>query len=104
MPTRNARNGTLFTSFGRISIKSAKFKNDNNPIDPECDCYTCKNYSRGYLNHLFRAKEITYIRLSTIHNLHYYLTLMKKIRQAIQTSSFQQFKKEFYNKREYSNN
>ena len=104
MPTRNARNGTLFTSFGRISIKSAKFKNDNNPIDPECDCYTCKNYSRGYLNHLFRAKEITYIRLSTIHNLRYYLTLMKKIRQAIQTSSFQQFKKEFYNKREYSNN
>jgi queuine tRNA-ribosyltransferase len=99
MPTRNARNGTLFTSFGKINIKSAKYIMDENPIDPECDCHTCKNYSRGYINHLFRSKELTYFRLASLHNLHYYLTLMKQIREAILLNRFSEFKKEFYAKR-----
>ncbi len=100
MPTRNARNGTLFTSFGKINIKSAKYKEDSNPIDSNCQCYTCQNYSRAYLNHLYRAKEITYYRLSTLHNLHYYLDLMKGAREAILNQQFEEFRKDFYNKRE----
>jgi len=99
MPTRNARNGTLFTTFGRLNIKAAKFKLDDSPIDKECECYTCKNYSRGYLNHLFRAKELTFYRLASLHNLHYYLTLTKKAREAILENRFEEFKKEFYEKR-----
>ncbi len=99
MPTRNARNGTLFTTFGRLSIKSAKYKRDDTPIDSACDCYTCRNYSRGYLNHLYRAKEITYIRLATIHNLYYYMSLVKGAREAIQRGEFSKFRKEFYENR-----
>ncbi|NOX15108.1 MAG: tRNA guanosine(34) transglycosylase Tgt [Epsilonproteobacteria bacterium] len=99
MPTRNARNGTLFTSFGKLNIKAAKFKLDDDPIDKECDCYTCKNYSRGYINHLFRSRELTYFRLASLHNLHYYLKLMKQMREAILKNRFQEFKKEFYAKR-----
>ncbi len=99
MPTRNARNGTLFTSFGKINIKSAKYIHDDNHIDKECNCFTCKHYSRGYLNHLFRAKELTYFRLASLHNLHYYLNLMKQMRKAILSNRFQEFKKEFYSKR-----
>ncbi len=100
MPTRNARNATIFTSFGKINIKAAKFKLDDNPLDDECSCYTCQNYSRGYLNHLFRAKELTYFRLASIHNLHYYLNLMKNMREAIKEKRFSSFKTEFYNKRQ----
>lgn len=100
MPTRNARNGTLFTSFGKINIKGAKFKEDNTPIDSECECLTCKRYSRAYLNHLFRSREITYFRLATIHNLHYYLNLMKKAREAILEDRYSKFKEEFYVKRQ----
>ncbi|SFV75789.1 tRNA-guanine transglycosylase [hydrothermal vent metagenome] len=99
MPTRNARNGTLFTTFGKINIKGAKFKEDPLPIDPECTCPTCQTYSRAYLNHLFRSHEITYFRLATLHNLHYYLTLMREMREAILEDRFEQFKKEFYTKR-----
>ncbi|MBN2816149.1 MAG: tRNA guanosine(34) transglycosylase Tgt [Campylobacterales bacterium] len=99
MPTRNARNGTLFTSFGRMNIKAAKYKEDEGPIDPECECLTCKTYSRAYVNHLFRAKELTYFRLATIHNLHYYLNLMKQVRAAILEDRFAEFKTEFYRKR-----
>jgi queuine tRNA-ribosyltransferase len=99
MPTRNARNGTLFTSFGRINIKGAKFKEDEAPIDPECQCLTCKTYSRAYLNHLFRAKELTFFRLATIHNLHYYLNLMREVRSAILEDRFSSYKEEFYRKR-----
>lgn len=99
MPTRNARNGSLFTSFGKVSIKNAKFQRDAAPLDPECDCFTCKHYSRGYLHHLFRSKELTYFRLASIHNLHYYLTLMKQMRQAILEGRFAAFKAEFYAKR-----
>ena len=99
MPTRNARNGTLFTSFGKINIKGAKFKEDSLPIDEECNCLTCKRYTRSYLNHLFRAKELTYFRLATIHNLHYYLNLMREAREAIISDKYDEFKKEFYRKR-----
>lgn len=100
MPTRNARNGTLFTSFGRINIKASRFKLSDEPIDSECDCYTCQNYSRSYLSHLFRAKELTYFRLGTLHNLHYYLTLMREAREAILENRYESFKDEFYKKRE----
>lgn len=99
MPTRNARNGTLFTTFGRINIKKAEFKTDHNPIDKKCECYTCKNFSRGYLNHLFRANEMTYFRLASIHNLHYYLNLMREARKAILKNKWKAFKKEFYKMR-----
>jgi len=102
MPTRNARNGYLFTSFGTLRIKNAKYKLDDSPIDENCDCYTCRNYSRGYLNHLFKAKELTYFRLASIHNLHYYLNLVRSAREAILKGKFKEFKKEFYNKRDYS--
>ena len=99
MPTRNARNGTLFTSFGRLNIKAGRYKSDHAPIDETCECYTCQNYTRGYINHLFRAKELTYYRLATIHNLHYYLSLMKAAREAIIEGRYKEFKKEFYARR-----
>ena len=99
MPTRNARNGTLFTSFGKVNIKAARYILADEPIDKECDCYTCRNYSRGYMNHLFRSRELTYFRLASLHNLHYYLTLMRQMREAILLNKFQEFKKEFYFKR-----
>lgn len=99
MPTRNARNATLFTRFGKINIKAAKYKLDTDPVDPECDCYTCQRYSRAYLNHLYRAKELTYFRLASLHNLHYYLELMRAARAAILAGEFAEFKHEFYRKR-----
>ncbi|TLP38396.1 tRNA guanosine(34) transglycosylase Tgt [Arcobacter arenosus] len=99
MPTRNARNGTLFTSFGRVNIKKASFKEDEKPIDEECSCYTCQNFTRAYMNHLFRAGEITYFRLASLHNIHYYLNLMKQARAAILANKWDEFKKEFYLKR-----
>jgi queuine tRNA-ribosyltransferase len=99
MPTRNARNGYLFTSFGTLRIKNAKYKLDDKPIDEKCNCYTCKNFSRAYLNHLFKAKELTYFRLASIHNLYYYLTLVRNARDAIIKGKFKEFKKEFYSTR-----
>lgn len=98
MPTRNGRNGTLFTHFGRLNIKSAKHKFDDSPVDPLCDCYTCKNFSRGYLRHLYNAEEITAYILGTIHNLRFYLKLMEDIRNSIKEGRFKQFKKEFYDR------
>ncbi len=103
MPTRNARNGTLFTTFGKITIKAARFTTDPDPIDPACGCYTCQHYSRSYLRHLYRAKELTYFRLATLHNLHYYLTLMGQIRTAILDGNFEKFRREFYAKRSGKN-
>lgn len=100
MPTRNARNGTLFTSFGKINIKSARFATDRAPIDPECECYACQNYSRAYLSHLYRAGELTFFRLASLHNLHYYLNLMKQMREAIKDGKFAEFRREFYAKRQ----
>jgi queuine tRNA-ribosyltransferase len=99
MPTRNARNATLFTSFGKINIKAAKYKLDDSPVDPECSCHTCRRYSRAYLNHLYRAKELTYFRLASLHNLHYYLTLMRQAREAILEDRWSEFKTAFYQKR-----
>jgi len=99
MPTRNARNGSLFTSFGVLRIKNARYKLDDSPIDENCGCYTCRHYSRAYLNHLYKAKELTYARLATIHNIHYYLNLVKEAREAIIKGRFKEFKKEFYSKR-----
>ncbi|AGZ81833.1 tRNA guanosine(34) transglycosylase Tgt [Campylobacter fetus] len=99
MPTRNARNGTLFTSFGKVNIKAAAFIKDDNKIDPECNCYTCRNFSRGYLNHLYKARELTFFRLASLHNLHYYLNLVKQMREAIMQGKFKEFKREFYAKR-----
>lgn len=88
MPSRNARNGTLFTSQGRINIKNQQHRLSDEPLDPNCSCYTCQNFSRGYLRHLFMAKELSVLRYLTIHNLHYYLDLMKQIRSAIAAGTF----------------
>lgn len=93
MPTRNARNGTLFTSMGKISIKRTEFKDDPNPIDPECLCYACRNYSRAYLRHLFLSREILSMRLNTIHNLFFYMNFFRNIRNALADGSFKDFKK-----------
>jgi queuine tRNA-ribosyltransferase len=92
MPTRNARNGTLFTSRGKISMKREEFKADKGPLDPQCDCYTCRNYSMGYLRHIFHAKEILSMRLNTIHNLYFYLKFFRDMRQAILDGNFAGFK------------
>ncbi len=95
MPTRNARNGWLFTRFGDIKIKNARHKDEDMPLDESCDCYTCKNFSRAYLHHLHRAGEILGARLNTIHNLHYYLQLMREIRAAIDNTEFSEFQIRF---------
>ncbi|BDV44129.1 queuine tRNA-ribosyltransferase [Geotalea uraniireducens] len=100
MPTRNARNGMLFTSFGRVNIKGAAYAEDSGPVDPECDCYVCRNFSRAYLRHLYRCGEILASRLNTYHNLHYYLALMGQIRQAVAAGRFAEFRREFYSKRQ----
>ncbi|MGE0763048.1 MAG: tRNA guanosine(34) transglycosylase Tgt [Bdellovibrionales bacterium] len=92
MPTRVARNGTLFTWQGRVSIKRQEFRTDPRPLDAECDCYTCKNYSRAYLRHVFLSGEMISARLNTIHNLHFYLTLMNRARAAIQDGSWPAFR------------
>ena len=83
MPSRNARNGSLFTSQGKINIRNLQYKTDDSPLDPECDCYTCKNYSRAYLRHLFIADEIFVMRLNTLHNINFYQKRMQAIRKAI---------------------
>ena len=90
MPTRNARNGHLFTRYGDIKIKNACFKTDETPLDPTCTCTTCQGFSRAYLHHLFRAGEILSSILNTVHNLHYYQTLMAEMRQAIENGQFTQ--------------
>lgn len=98
MPTRNARNGTLFTENGKLNIRNARFTDDGAPLDENCGCYTCTNYSRAYLRHLFMARELLGYRLSTIHNLYYYSSLMKGIRQAIEKNRMEQFRQSFYKK------
>ncbi len=99
MPTRNARNGHLFTHTGVVRIKNSSHRMDLGPIDPQCDCYTCRNYSRSYLRHLLRCNEILGARLNTIHNLHYYQQLMRDIRSAIQEQRLDEFSREFYRQR-----
>ncbi|MBF0572970.1 MAG: tRNA guanosine(34) transglycosylase Tgt [Desulfamplus sp.] len=98
MPSRNARNGQLFTEQGTINISNAGFKLDSDPIDKNCGCYTCKSYSRAYLRHLYKSRELLAYRLNTIHNLHFYLNLMKQIRKSIEDGDFIEFKKNFYSK------
>ncbi len=92
MPTRVARNGNLFTWQGRVSIKRTEFKADKAPLDPECSCYTCRHYSRAYLRHLYLSGEILSARLNTIHNLHFYLDLMARVRTAILEGAWDKFR------------
>jgi queuine tRNA-ribosyltransferase len=98
MPTRNARNANLFTSDGVLSMRNAQYKDDFRTIDEVCDCYACKNYSRAYLRHLFIAKEILALELSSIHNLHFYLNLVKETRQRIKEGNFSDWKSEIVKK------
>jgi queuine tRNA-ribosyltransferase len=99
MPTRNARNGWLFTQYGDVKIKNAFYKNDLRPLDADCTCYTCQNFTRAYLHHLHKVGEILGARLNTIHNLHYYQVLMQGMRDAIENGTFETFKLEFATKR-----
>ena len=99
MPTRNARNGWLFTRFGDIKIKNARHKNEQIPLDETCSCYTCQNFSRAYLHHLHRCGEILGAQLNTIHNLHFYLQLMDDMRSAIETGGFSAFRQRFADER-----
>jgi len=99
MPTRNARNGMLFTSSGKVVIKNAQYQRDQRPLDEACSCYTCRNFSRAYLRHLYMAHEILAATLNSIHNLHYYVGLMAGIRQAIEDDRFLEFRRDFYAKR-----
>lgn len=96
IPTRNARNGQLFTRTGTVNIRNASYVSDSEPIEPGCRCYTCRNYSRAYLRHLFMARELLAYRLSTIHNLYYFTNFMNDIREAIRAERFLEFRKEFY--------
>ncbi|MDD2427240.1 MAG: tRNA guanosine(34) transglycosylase Tgt [Eubacteriales bacterium] len=97
-PTRVGRNGTAITSKGRVVIRNAVYSKDFTPIDPDCDCYVCKNYTRAYLRHLIKANEILGMRLLSWHNLYYLIDLMKQAREAIQADKYLDFRKEFYNK------
>ncbi|MBA4382396.1 MAG: tRNA guanosine(34) transglycosylase Tgt, partial [Sideroxydans sp.] len=97
--TRNARNGHLFTRFGDVRIKNAQYRMDTGPLDPQCKCYTCQNFTRAYLHHLHRLGEILGARLNTIHNLHYYQELMQQIRAAIEAGRFAEFQAEFHQAR-----
>ncbi|MDR0454315.1 MAG: tRNA guanosine(34) transglycosylase Tgt [Deferribacteraceae bacterium] len=98
MPTRNARNGLLFTSKGKLRIKRAEYKLSDDSVDDECGCYTCKNFSRGYLRHLYKSGEILALRLNSLHNIYYYLSLVNGARNAIKLNSYSEYKKNFFNK------
>ncbi len=100
LPTRNARNGHLFTRFGAVRIRNARYRNDQRPIDEACACYTCRHYSRAYLRHLEQCGEILGSRLNTIHNLHYYLELMAGLRTAISEGGLDRFVSSFYDQRD----
>jgi len=99
MPTRNARNGHLFTSEGVVRIRNSPYKTDTKPLDPDCACYTCQNYSRAYLHHLDKCKEILGARLNSLHNLFYYQKLMRDLRNAIEQGKLPEFAKEFFYRR-----
>jgi queuine tRNA-ribosyltransferase len=99
LPTRNARNGWLFTRFGDIKIRNAQYREDTKPLDETCACYTCANFSRAYLHHLQRVNEILGARLNTIHNLHYYLELMRELRAAIEASTLADYERTFHEQR-----
>lgn len=99
MPTRNARNGHLFTRFGVVKIRNSRYEFDTRPLDESCGCYTCRNYSRAYLRHLDKCREILGARLNTLHNLYYYLSLMQGLRDAIEKQELDIFVKQFYQQR-----
>ena len=92
LPTRNARNGTLYTSVGKVNIKRKEYAEDDGPLDPACSCYTCRTFSRAYLRHLFQAKEILSFRLNSLHNLTYFLDLVRGARKAITEQRFEAYK------------
>ena len=102
LPTRNGRNGTLYTTFGKLNIKNRRYAEDKLPIDPDCECYTCRNYCRAYLRHLYMARELLVYRLNSIHNIYYYQSLMENIRKAVQSDTFSAFYNAFYTKRNVS--
>ncbi len=102
IPTRNARNGMAFTATGSINIKNAQFERDPSPIEPGCNCYTCKRFSRAYLRHLYKARELLVYRLLTIHNIYYYMRLMEAMRTNIERGTFEEFRREFYGMRQVS--
>jgi queuine tRNA-ribosyltransferase len=95
LPTRNARNGQLFTRLGRINIKNAQFAEDDGPVDPKCGCYTCRTFSRAYLRHLYAVNEINAATLNTLHNLHFYLDTLRSIRESLKFGRFESFRHEF---------
>jgi queuine tRNA-ribosyltransferase len=99
LPTRNARNGQLFTRFGKMNVRNARFKEDPSPPDPECGCYACRTFSRAHLNHLARSREPLFLRLATIHNLSYYSGLVRGAGKALRDGSFPCYCKEFYDLR-----
>ena len=96
LPTRNARNGTLFTTLGKINIKNSRYAKDNGPLDPGCTCGTCAGYSRAYLRHLFQAGEVSVLRLLTIHNLHFYFNLMRAAQKAIAENRYLDYHQSFF--------
>jgi queuine tRNA-ribosyltransferase len=99
LPTRNARNGWLFTRTGAVKIKNSRYAADTGPVDASCDCDTCRHYSRAYLRHLQQANEILGARLATLHNLHYYQSLMRGLREAIREKRLDDFIEKFYRMR-----
>lgn len=99
LPTRNARNGWLYTRDGTVKIRNSEYRSDTRPIDPECECYTCRHYSRAYLRHLYRNNEILGSRLNSLHNLHFYLNLMRELRTAIENDAFAGYAQEFFHRR-----
>jgi queuine tRNA-ribosyltransferase len=99
LPTRNARNGQVFSRQGTLNISNAKYRHDTSPLEPGCACYTCRNYSRAYLRHLYMAKELLAYRLNTLHNVYFFLNLMKQVREAIVNDEFDSFRKDFYRNR-----
>jgi len=99
IPTRNARNGQLFVGNGTVNISNATYRDDERPVEAGCPCYTCRHYSRAYLRHLFLAKELLAYRLNTIHNIHYFMSLMKEMREAIRNGTFGGFRKAFFSRR-----
>jgi queuine tRNA-ribosyltransferase len=97
MPTRNGRNGTAFTKTGKLLLRNAKYTRDFTPIDKECGCLTCRNYTRGYIRHLLNTEELLGLRLVSLHNIYFYVMLMKEIREAISENRFSGYKKDLIN-------
>ena len=97
IPTRNARNGTVFTSRGKLVIRNSKYKQDFKPLDETCDCYACSNFSRAYIRHLFNVNEVLGLRLATVHNIHFYMKIVKEARKSIVDKNYLEWKNSFLN-------